>query len=162
MFFIPSNLLKNDWKRSDDKDINAIFICSFWNIDFLKLDTAQFQTFCAYQINPLGLTFFYYSSDDVIKATNRYAVNTANINRFRICFFLFSKSNHMMKRATKKNWNFFHTKHIFFAILRSNFHWLSDFMVDIIESYKPSQAKSSYSIEYYFKMLTDNNIEEHK
>lgn len=58
MFFIPSNLLKNDWKRSDDKDINAIFICSFWNIDFLKLDTAQFQTFCAYQINPLGLTFF--------------------------------------------------------------------------------------------------------
>lgn len=113
MFFIPSNLLKNDWKRSDDKDINAIFICSFWNIDFLKLDTAQFQTFCAYQINPLELTFFYYSSDDVIKATNRYAVNTANINRFRICFFLFSKSNHMMKRATKKLEFFSYKTHLF-------------------------------------------------
>lgn len=159
MFFIPSNLLKNDWKHSDDKDINAIFICSFWNIDFLKLDTSQFQTFYAYQINPLGLTFFY-SFDDVIKATNRYAVNTVNINRFRICFFyIFKEQSH--DETSDKKIKFFFIQNTSFSLFydRIFIGWTILWSTSLKHT---SHTKSSYSIEYYFKMLTDSNIEEHK
>lgn len=107
IFFIPSNLLGIIEKALVIKDINAVFICLFSNID-LKLLRARCQSsFFRACIKWIRLSWIFFSIW-WCNQSNRYAFNMANINRLRIylIFLFFQKSNNVMKRAKNRNFRF--------------------------------------------------------
>lgn len=160
--FYPLKFVENYWKSACDKRYQRrfyLFIFKHW-FEAIESSMSKFFFSCVYQINPLELTLFPF--DDVIKATDTLLIWRILIVWDFIWYFLFfQKSNNVMKRAKIRNFRFKIEKNLmyfFSLVLTIEFSLAERFYGRLSLNHIIAQAKPSFSIEYYFKMLSNYEI----